>query len=728
MEDHLRNKTERSQSKSLTPRDKAFLNQIKDAIEANLSDENFGVNELANEMAISRFQILRKLRPLTGKNISQFIRETRLEKAMEYLKNDIGTVSEIAYKVGFSSPTYFNTCFRKYYGTTPGEIRLSEDVLDDSIEKVEERSDEKDEYKKKNKFSNLIIFSAVCFIVIGLVAAFLIANKYHSKPQLSIAEKSIAVLYFDNLSNDEENQYFADGVVESIISNLSTIEKLRVSPRTSTDPYKDSDQPIQEIGRELEVSYIMTGSVQKYNNQVRITTNIIDIAKDKNIWSRQYTQPLNDIFNIMNRVAIDVTSELKVNLNPEEEKNMARIHTINFSAFDLYLRGKKYYENFLIEYANKDLIRAENFYKEALMIDSTFALAYVGLGEIHKSKSKWGATSSKYIYEHADSMKMYANKAIRYDPDLAMAYVLTGDYFRFHHFADSAIKYLNKAISLQNNLVESHISLAQILFEEKGDVVQAFQYIKKAQYYERNGVLLPEIIFTLGSFYLGVEDYQNAEELIIYHRKISPEIIQLNGPLAWLNVVRGKFEKSNSILDSVYNSVKGSNIANELNWYYGWKSMLYSMMQKYDSAIYFYQQKQGFHIDFVELDTVGVDVNLLYAYFKTGHKKEWKQYSKYLMEKKIKSSSNPDFELAELYAASGEYEKSISVLLQLEKQNPYSNVFTFLPHFHLYEGMWDMPEFKALIKRVKEKKALARERIRELEKQYEQGISPNFVS
>ncbi|GEM_PF-1721261 len=729
MANDFHDKTDRIQSKSITPREKAFLKQIKDAIESNLSDENFGVNELAEEVAISRFQIHRKLRSLTGKNISQFIRETRLEKAMEYLKDDIGTVSEIAYKVGFNSPSYFNTCFRQYFETTPGEVKLLEDVDESGVDPIIQQTTEEVDLRKKSKLTNILVVSTIGIILLVALVSFLFVNRsiQNNSPSPE-AEKSIAVLYFDNLSNDEENQYFADGIVESIINNLSTIKDLRVSSRTSCELFRDTVLSIDEIGRALEVAYILEGSVQKYDNQVRITANIVDVEKDQNIWSGQFTEPLDGVFDIMNKVALEVTTALNVNLNPEEEKHLTLNPTTAFPAYDLYLQGRKFYENYLVRFDDENLDRAQKLYKEALSIDSTFSMAYVGLGEILKCRNRFGASFSPHMFENADSMRDYARKALIFDSRLAEAYALMGDSYRFKNSPDSAIFCFEKALSLKNNFVEAYISLANLYYAHKGDIEEAFKNIKSAEYYEKNGLNTKEIVYHMANVYLSIEDYSKAEDLYKYNQKITPGMGIMDGPLCWMKIVQGKFDSANAIIES------GLFIEGKTAGYYGWKTLLYCMSQKYDSAIVFRKMLNASNEENIIDTAIRGDANLGYAYIKTGRKeigrRILKDYLKVNVDliDKIDYQSSANGAIAETYAALGEYQKAMKKLLELERQNPYSSYFSLLPHFHVYEGMYEYPDFKALIKRTKEKKAEARRRIHELEKEYEDGKLPKVVS
>ena len=195
--------------------DDLFLNKVYEAIDKNLANENFGVEELALEIGISRSQLHRKFKILTGKTTSQTIKELRLKKAMEMLQNNVATSSEISYKVGFGSPSYFNTCFHEYFGYPPGKVKFKNSA---------------DKNRKKFLPKKPIIISLAVLLLVAMVYfSYRFAKRTSAKNERSlIVDKSIAVLPFRNLSDEKENQYFADGQMEAVLNHLTRIPELRV--------------------------------------------------------------------------------------------------------------------------------------------------------------------------------------------------------------------------------------------------------------------------------------------------------------------------------------------------------------------------------------------------------------------------------------------------------------------------------------------------------------------
>ena len=184
--------------------DQEFINKLTDIIELNLENEQFGVLELATEIGLSRSQLHRKLEDINGKSTSQFIREYRLQKAMEMLKENRDTASEIAYRVGFKSPTYFNRCFHNFYGYPPGEVKFQKPVV-----------------TPKKSISKKLISIIPLIILVGLI----VFNEAFNKRNIAIdsIEKSIAVLPFVNDSPNDENLYFCNGIMAGIRNHLAKI-------------------------------------------------------------------------------------------------------------------------------------------------------------------------------------------------------------------------------------------------------------------------------------------------------------------------------------------------------------------------------------------------------------------------------------------------------------------------------------------------------------------------
>lgn len=252
-----------------------FLSQLTTIVESNLSNNQFGVSELAKEMNMSRSNLLRKVKNETNLSVSQLIRQIRLKRGMELLKESSHNVSEVAFEVGFSSSSYFIKCFREQYGYPPGDLGNREQIeLDTNSQTLHKPS-------KRN-------LALMGFL--GLILLLSIGSYFYLKSPVekeTIKEKSIAVLPFKNESNDSTNIYFINGLMESTLSDLQKIKDLKVISRTSVEKYRNNNISISEVAQELNVNYIVEGSGQKIGDQILLNIQLIDASSDKHLWAKQ---------------------------------------------------------------------------------------------------------------------------------------------------------------------------------------------------------------------------------------------------------------------------------------------------------------------------------------------------------------------------------------------------------------------------------------------------------
>jgi TolB-like protein/class 3 adenylate cyclase len=275
----------------------------------------------------------------------------------------------------------------------------------------------------------------------------------------SIDENSIAVLPFANMSSDQEQEYFSDGLTEDIITQLSKIKSLKVISRTSVMQYKKNQKPIREIGNELGVAVILEGSVQRYGEHVRITAQLINASSDDHLWAESYDRPVKDIFSIQREVAMAIASVLNTKLSKKETQNLDNTPTVDVQAYDLYLRGK-----FLVEKRNKtDLLIARELFHQALNKDKSFAIAYSGLADTYLLSSYRG-------YEDPDIMlplaKKHIDMALSLDSSSGEIQATLGYWYHQTFNWKDAEKTYRKAIGLNPNQSNVYLWLA-ILLEAK---------------------------------------------------------------------------------------------------------------------------------------------------------------------------------------------------------------------------------------------------------------------
>jgi len=281
--------------------------------------------------------------------------------------------------------------------------------------------------------------------------------------QVGQDKKSIAVLPFKNMSNDPEQEYFSDGMMEEILDRLFKIGDLKVISRTSSMHYKNSDKSIKEIARELGVASIIEGSVRRAGNMVRIAVQLIDAGTDAHLWSEIYNGDLSDlsrIFIIQSEVAQSVARELKAVLSPKEVELIGKIPTKDLTAYEAYLKGKFYMYNLI----NQDDINwdtAMKFFEQAKERDPDFALAYAGMAMIWMFRQQMGLVPPD---EAGPKITEAVEKALELDSTLAevhnvvanMNYLVMWDW-------EAGEKAFEKVIEINPNHPEAHALYAHLL-------------------------------------------------------------------------------------------------------------------------------------------------------------------------------------------------------------------------------------------------------------------------
>jgi TolB-like protein len=292
-------------------------------------------------------------------------------------------------------------------------------------------------------------------IVLALIVGFLFAPKL-LKPSEQI-EKSVAVLPFTNLSNDPEQEYFSDGIVEAILNHLCKVGDLKVISSTSTKRYKNTELSLKEISKDLGVSVILEGSVQKIGKNVRITAQLIDARTDVHLWSETYDKDISDIFSIETEVAQNIANELKVTLTSDEKKQFNKIQTQNTEAYNLYLQGRFFWD----KRTKAGIEKSIEYFEKAISLDHNYALAIAGLADAYYVQAFRGWSPAEEGYEKA---KKLAERAIEIDSKLAEAHATLGSILCYADWKwEEARKELLLAINLNPNYATAHQYYSELL-------------------------------------------------------------------------------------------------------------------------------------------------------------------------------------------------------------------------------------------------------------------------
>ncbi|MCB9233538.1 MAG: hypothetical protein H6581_17915 [Bacteroidia bacterium] len=311
-------------------------------------------------------------------------------------------------------------------------------------------------------------FVALILVVLGCVnflpgKTAVASDSHNSLP-------TIAVLPFRNLVQRPENEYFSDGMTEDILSLLARIDGLVVLSRNSVMRYKNTQKSNKEIGEELKADHLLLGTVDKLGSKVDVTIRLVQSGNDHEVWSGRYDRNVTDIFELESQVARDVAQALETKLSAETQRRLGEVPTGNISAYELYLRGRDYY----LRYTDEDNQRAISLFRRAIALDSTYALAWAGLGDALGQH----AVRFEHGKEILDSSMIASRKAIALNPDLSEGYKSLGLAYHYKIEYNMAREQYAKAIELNPSNDMATANLASIAIEE-GNFIKGIFWARK---------------------------------------------------------------------------------------------------------------------------------------------------------------------------------------------------------------------------------------------------------
>lgn len=326
-----------------------------------------------------------------------------------------------------------------------------------------------------------------------------------SNHELNKNNKKLAVLPFRNISSENGSDYFSDGLTEEIIIRLSGIKELEIASRSTSMRYKNSNLEIGSLGRELKARYLLQGTVRKHNSDLRISTELIDVEKDSELWAEIYRGKMADVFEIQEKVSKQIVKSLQLRLSPKEKVALGKRATTNSDAFDANLRARE----FLFRYTESYILLSIDLFQKAVDIDSKYAAAYAGMSEAyallyetHDKKLIWlekaEETALKALIYDPGSSEAYSalglvyynknsldealiavQKAISFDPDNFFAYWIRGRLYRMKDRDSEAVIDYNKVLELNGDFHSAYGDL-QMSYEKLEDKENLQDTIQRA--------------------------------------------------------------------------------------------------------------------------------------------------------------------------------------------------------------------------------------------------------
>ncbi|MGB5692952.1 MAG: helix-turn-helix domain-containing protein, partial [Flavobacteriaceae bacterium] len=571
-------------------------------------------------------QLHRRLKSISGKSTSLFIREYRLAKALEMLERKEATVSEIAFRVGFKSPTYFNSSFKKKYGYPPGEVkyRISKTYTDEKpqAESRDTQNSVSDKLGKPANKKKVFLIASIMVLAISSAVIYTLYIKNKSVPDTVISknpDKSIAVLPFKNFSGDPSLDPFCDGMTDEVISRLTKIKSIsKVTSRTSAFNYKHTNKSIREIGDELKVTHILEGNFQKSGDRIKVKLQLINASKDEHFWSDEYSGEWdsNDIFAIQAAVAENVAEHMDVEVSEEEYFDIQKRPTENKEAYRNYLlaQSQKHKEN------EQSYSNAIPLYQKAIELDSNFIEPYIGLADVWLSGGLvWGIYSEQEAWAngkkalekardiddgYAGLQDMLQTGYFYYDWD----FVGVEPYFQYrlanHVFdltpsidADFSIKiarYEEAILNMDKNIAEdpsigifyTFKGMALLLADRKDEAVELLD--KSLPLHSDNWWYLRESAKLL--YYMG--DYANSKEQLLKIKRDYPDYPPI---LMWLDAIYAyrddhpeKVEEYLTGLEKAYKQGSSGSPA----WFL---ALYYCSIEDYEKTFYWLQNSYQNH-------------------------------------------------------------------------------------------------------------------------------------
>jgi AraC-like DNA-binding protein/TolB-like protein/Tfp pilus assembly protein PilF len=544
---------------------KVFIRKLTDIILANLSNENFGVKELAQESRMSQKSLRRKLYAFSKKTVNQLIREVRLQKAFEILKNEEITASEVAYKVGFGSPAYFNTCFHKYFGYPPGKV--VKNYMDNQDLNFQTESGVKNRKRKSALRTYILSVPGIILLAVSLgTIGFLLYKKFHKSDLAdnlisSDGRISMAVMPFQNMTNDTIWDMWQDVIQNEIITFLTNYEELKLKQSESISGILKS-QGITTyasltpslagiISKKLDANVFLYGNIIRAGPTLRVNAQLINTKTKVTYKSFQIEGTAKEefIFRIIDSLSLQVKNYLLISVSEKELLPDERRITSTKSP-DAY----RDYVNGLKAFLKSDFPTAVDYYSHALTLDSNFTMAasdmsyaYAYMGRLDLQR-KW----SLWLYKKKDMM-----------PPLQKIFV---EYSYANNFGTpyEALKCLKRLEEYDDKGINCHFLLGQ-------QYLELDQFSQAIVEFEKNLETLTKIgpksaidwdYSGLGLAYHKAGRYKNEKKLYNRAEKYFPESSELIYRQAVLSLTEGDTLASNRYVEK-YRSIQKNNAVSE---------------------------------------------------------------------------------------------------------------------------------------------------------------------
>src|SRR6201993_1689802 len=388
---------------------------------------------------------------------------------------------------------------------------------------------------------NALLFAGSSLVVLAAVGVFLLPRAAARK-----IDKSIAVLPFQNLSDEKENAYFADGIQDDILTNLSKIGDLKVISRMSVMSYcGDGAGNAREIGKALGVATLLEGSVRRAGNRVRVSVQLINANNDEHIWAEDYDRDLTDVFAIQTDLAQKIASALQAKLSPNEKERLDRQPTQNSEAYLLYVQAHDYATQ--MDIFHQTSLKAVPLFEQAIKLDPNFALAFAGLS----MAESWIYHSTNPTASWRDKARLHADEALRLQPDLPEGHLALGySYYYGDRDYERALAEFEVAKQGLPNDAQAYLAIGAIQRRQG-------KWTESTANLEKSAALDPRdanTLINLASNYMALRKFEAADKTVDRAIAIAPQSFEMAGLKGYLAILwSGDLSKA----EKQYSSIPG---------------------------------------------------------------------------------------------------------------------------------------------------------------------------
>ncbi len=578
----------------MTNSEKELIEKLNKLIEVNLDNSNLTADEICRELAVSRSHLFRAVKENAHLSISLYVRHRKLLKAKALLDSSDLKISEITYQIGIDSPQSFSKYFTQEFGISPSEYRkikvsTHQKNTVDTLELEEPAffiahnlpvlsSDLESRLPLKlTKKYGYVSVTLVVFMVLALGFYFTQKNSATIGTTdirfTDITDNSIAVLPFKNLGTSE-TAIFADGMVEQVHSSLAHIADLKVISKTSSMLFRDSKSPITQIARELNVSYILVGSILRIDKKVKVSVELIKGVEDRTIWTKNYDGEAQNGIAFMNKVAKEIAGELHQKLSAQLSDRLDKVPTAYLETYNEYLQGKQLLLTREPSKVEASLLK----FDAAIAIDPNFSLAYSNKAAAYYSLGNMQQIARDSSFKLAEKATL---TAIRLDAENGMAYAVLANIYKDQNKWEQAMTTFQ--IALKHSPNDAQINYwYSLMLRSIGKFEKAIQYTTKsialdplhsmalighigncsyarkfglAQKAIKDGELLFNDAYMLhwaiAFYYIHLEDYNNALEEFQKGQSLNPKLKDFEMMIAFTQAKLGQTEWAKNYLHSL---------------------------------------------------------------------------------------------------------------------------------------------------------------------------------